>query len=179
MKHSLQTAPPPQIPVARNSAPSSYFGPSNFHWLIRGRLGGMSQAGLLRSLDNDLIGVSSLGVTHVVTLTSEWDAPLAEFSQQGIAGIRLPIDDMQAPDLQLACDVCAQVDEILQKGGCLAFHCRAGRGRTGTMLAAQLIYYDFKHIDAITSVRDIYKYWIESDVQMEFLADFAGMLRKS
>ncbi|MBM7068691.1 dual specificity protein phosphatase family protein [Actibacterium sp. 188UL27-1] len=168
-----------RIPDALNSAPSAYFGPSNFHWLIRGRLGGMSQPGLLRSLENDLIGLKNLNVTHVITLTSEWEAPVAEFHERGISAIRVPIDDMDAPDPRVACDVCAQVDALLQDGGCVTFHCRAGRGRTGTMLAAQLIYYKYRDISAIETVRKTYRHWIESDVQISFLADFAAMLQRS
>ena len=45
------------------------------------------------------------------------------------------MQDRCAPGLTQAWDLYARIDQALTDGEILAVHCRAGRGRTGTLLA--------------------------------------------
>ena len=175
MNDLFGTETPAQLPQIRPEAPSEYFGPTNFTWLLRGRLGGMPQPGLIRAFDHDAEAITRMGVTTVVTLTAEWQAPEGQFAQHGLENIHVAIPDMAPPTLEQALTTCRRVAEILDAGGTVAFHCRAGRGRTGTMLAAMLIWYRQEFDTAIRSVKAANRNWIESESQMRFLDQFAAM----
>jgi protein-tyrosine phosphatase len=59
--------------------------------------------------------------------------------QHGVTPIHFPVPDMGAPDADEACQLIHQVISIVENGGRVLFHCYAGRGRTGIMLAAYLV----------------------------------------
>jgi atypical dual specificity phosphatase len=65
----------------------------------------------------------------------------------------------------------------MQDGDVVAFHCRAGLGRTGTMLAAQLVWAGHPPRAAIDTVRSINPRCIQSDAQIQFLRQFEISLR--
>ena len=54
-------------------------------------------------------------------------------------------------------------------GRVLAFHCRAGLGRTGTLLAAVLIWRGQGAVEAIETARAVHPRWIQSQEQFAFL----------
>lgn len=62
-------------------------------------------------------------------------------------------------------------------GEVVAFHCRAGLGRTGTLLACQLIWSGERAIRAIERVRQINPRAIQSDEQVAFLRAFELAVR--
>lgn len=70
------------------------------------------------------------------------------------------------------------IDTYLARSEVCVFHCKAGKGRTGTMLAAQLIYYEMSADEAILMTRGRNPQWIESDVQIAFLQAFEKGLRQ-
>ncbi len=147
-------------------------------WLVPGRLGGMPRPGRGEvGIDADLKAVRDLAVSMVVTLTEEWSPPDGLMERFGLKSIRLPIPDWQPPTLQQAATVCEQVAAELADGGSVVFHCQAGRGRTGTMLAAMLIWDRPDAKSAIDQVKWTNQDWIETASQMRFLEDFAVFRR--
>ena len=62
-------------------------------------------------------------------------------------------------------------------GASVAIHCRAGLGRTGTLLAAVLIYEGFAALDAIERVRRVQPRFVQSQSQAEFLERFERFIR--
>lgn len=165
------------LPEANAKAPASYSGPTSFRWAIRGRLGGMRRPGLTNCFDTDLDALARLGVTHVVSLTKEWEPPAEAFALHGLSCVYMPIPDMKAPALRHAVETCATLAEALDRGGAIVFHCRGGRGRTGTMIAAMLLWYQPDFEAAVAHVRSAEPAWIESDAQMDFLRQFARIRR--
>ncbi|MDX8354920.1 tyrosine-protein phosphatase [Cognatiyoonia sp. IB215182] len=157
------------VPSDVPNAPTAYAGPTNFTWLIRGRLGGMPRPGLHRDLAADLSAVTRIGVDTVVSLTEEWQPPVATFAEHNLKSVYVPIPDMQPPTMDQAVDTCSMLADMLQDGASIAFHCHAGRGRTGTLLAAMLIWYLPDFDAAITRIKRTNRYWIESSSQMNFL----------
>ena len=96
----------------------------------------------------------------------------------GIDPIHFPIVDMQVPELGPAMAMCRKVTRLTASGECVAYHCKAGLGRTGTMLAAQLIAEGVDATDALETVRRIEPRYVQSEVQERFLTQFEQHLRE-
>jgi atypical dual specificity phosphatase len=172
--------PPPPLPeVARGAVgPHAYVGPREFRWMVRGRLGGLPRPGIIAKLAHDLEGLQRLGVTTLVTLEEVETVPREALEAAGIAALHFPIIDMEAPEVQIAADWCREIANRLERGEVIAMHCRAGQGRTGTMLASQLIWSGVPAIDALDQVRGINPRWVTSSDQVAFLSRFCEYLRR-
>lgn len=163
---------------AATSAPSASRGPRGFAWLLPGRLAGTPWPGLIHGLDYDMRLLADIGVTQLVALTEErfdpgWAAPY------GIGCLAHPMPDMQAPGLSQALAICRDIDAMLQGGEVIAVHCRAGLGRTGTVLAAYWLWRSAGKADALSAlehVRRIEPGWVQSQPQVRFLEEFARRL---
>lgn len=151
-------------------------GPRNFRWLRQGQLAGTPQPGLLVDIDQDFQALKRVGVTHLITLTEEplQNAPLEKFN---IRNIHFPIVDMQAPTIEDSARLCTIVANLLSKNATIAYHCRAGIGRTGTMLVAQLIWEGMDDQAALETARNIYRAWVQSEEQEAFLTQFYQWVR--
>jgi atypical dual specificity phosphatase len=67
---------------------------------------------------------------------------------------------------------------MLAAGRAVGFHCKAGLGRTGTMLAAQLIWEGTDAATALSQVRTVEPGWVQSDRQALFLRQFEDWLQR-
>ena len=170
----LSTAAQAEVPPEREDYPSAYYGPTNFTWLVKGRLGGCPRPGLVQTVEADAASLRRIGVTLLVSLTEEWQPPVSLLADHGLDSLHVPIPDMMPPTRDQAERTCRLVAEALEQGQSVAFHCRAGRGRTGTLLAAMLLWYRPDLSAAITRVKTANRFWIESPAQMDFLKDFAA-----
>lgn len=164
--------PPPPLPSAA-TASSTSTGPRGFHWVLRGQLAGVPRPGLVADTDNDLAGLRDVGVTMLVCLEEKPTVPTPLLARYGITGLYFPIEDMRAPPLAEAAKHCQLVERLVARGEVVCVHCRAGLGRTGTMLACQLIWRGVPALDALETVRAIQPRWVQSDEQVEFLIAFA------
>lgn len=154
---------------------SAYLGPKDFHWLVLGRLGGAPRpgVGMDRDTRGDLEKLRRLHTTLLVNLTEEEDPPADLLHEAGLESHHHRIPDMGAPDFAAAFETCRLVDRYLTQDKVCVYHCHGGKGRTGTMLAAQLIYYGFDADSAIARTREQNSKWIESQEQFDFLYLFA------
>jgi len=155
---------------------SSYRGPSGFHWLIEGLLGGMRLPGVLTEMRYDIEALRRVNISLLVTLNEVWSPPADELAAFGVDSYVHKITDLQAPDFEQALATCQHVDGYLAKDKACVYHCRAGVGRTGTMLAAQLMYYGLSSNQAIETARKKNPRWIETDAQLDFLHGFNAYL---
>ncbi|MCF6273864.1 MAG: hypothetical protein L3J37_11885 [Rhodobacteraceae bacterium] len=151
---------------------SPYRGPSGFHWLVNGLLGGVRRPGVLTKTKYDLEALRRVNVSLLITLNEVWSPPVEEMAALGLDSYVHKITDLQAPTFEQALATCRHVDSYLAKDKVCVYHCRAGVGRTGTMLTAQLMYYGLSADQAIRAAREKNPRWIETDVQMEFLYEF-------
>lgn len=169
-------ATPPPMPVEARNYVSDALGPRNFLWLKKGILAGTPQPGLVTELEYDLKALKRVGVTVLVTLLEQPFLGSEELKNYDIRNIWEQVEDMKAPSIEQARRICQQVDELMREGEVVAYHCKAGLGRTGTMLAAQLIWEGENAFDALDKVRYIEPRWVQSEEQVKFLEAFADEL---
>lgn len=163
-------------PVSKVEEPKSPT-PTGFRWLEPGLLGGCVRPGLLTEMDQDLEGLRALGIRVLVCLEETATIAAADLERFGLTGIHVPVDDMQAPSVDDAGVLCDRVRQLRDQKIPVAFHCRAGLGRTGTLLACTLIWDGASASEAFERTREIHPGWIQSEVQIEFLGEFAKSLR--
>ncbi|CUM64300.1 uncharacterized protein PRCAT00001900001 [Priceomyces carsonii] len=78
-------------------------------------------------------------VQLVVRLNSHlYDA--SEFTKRGIKHIDMIFDDGTCPTLEYVQKFIGAAECVINKGGKIAVHCKAGLGRTGCLIGAHLIY---------------------------------------
>jgi atypical dual specificity phosphatase len=164
------------LPKAATDYKSHVLGPNGFLWLKQGQLAGTPRPGLLVDIEQDLRALKRVGVTDLISLTIR---PLDHKICQAhkIQVILSPIPDMQAPSMQQALDINQQIMHLLKDKKTIAIHCRAGLGRTGTLLAAQLIYEGKTALSSVEEIRNIEPRWIQSEQQIAFLEAYEQFLK--
>ncbi len=142
--------------------------PKGFCWLHPGLLGGTQKPD-----EAALKALSQLGTRLLVSLTQEWQPDAAIIARHGMRSLYAPVPDFQPPSVQQASMICRVASAFTARGEAVVFHCRAGKGRTGTMLAAMQIWAGMSAESAIAQVRAQNGEWIETEGQLGFLVDFA------
>lgn len=172
LEPSQVPAPLPAPAVVR----SRFEGPRNFFWVLPGQLGGLPRPGIVETVKHDLDALKRLGVTHLVTLEETKTVDPLALEKAKIDLIFFPIIDMGVPELAAAEQLCKQIATIIQTSGVVALHCRSGLGRTGTLLACQLIFGGETAHRALERVRRIIPRAVQSQAQVTFLSLFEAFL---
>ena len=87
----------------------------------------------------DVPRLAEMGITAVVNTCEEYSGPRAAYRRYGIEQLRIPTVDFTHPRLS---DVTAAVDFMQSRiagGGKVYVHCKAGRGRSATVVACWLM----------------------------------------
>lgn len=120
----------------------------NFSWLIEKRLAGVS---FPRSEDA-LALLQLLGVKALLSLSEE-PVPADRLTKYGFQVEHIAVEDFTAPTLKQVERAIASIDGFLAQNLPLAVHCRAGLGRTGTILACYQVSHGSSVREAIELVR--------------------------
>src|SRR5436189_878443 len=99
----------------------------------------------------DFARLRKMGYSVVVSLACD-HLNTFEIEDAGFEHKKICVEDFTAPTLDQVDECVAFVDSKIAEGKKVLVHCFAGRGRTGTMLAAYLIH---KGMSAEAAVREI------------------------
>lgn len=166
--------PPPPLPAAARTAMSGACGPRGFLWLRPGELAGTPLPGVFHDRDYDLAALNRVGIRHLINLT-EHEMEVEGPARFGIVSHWFPVIDMAPPSMTQAAAICSLIDRLIAAGEPVAVHCRAGLGRTGTVLAMHLIWSGQAALEALEAVRRIEPRWVQSEMQIEALEQFRAV----
>jgi hypothetical protein len=146
-------------------------------WSPPGLLAGLSRPGIVASADDQFRHLAQAGVRQLICLEQQLAPVLAGAAEFRIQLSHFPIPDMAAPTLAQAVEFCRLAERANASGEGVAFHCHGGLGRTGTAIAAVLVWYGLSSEQAIQYVRRSRPRAIQSAAQTAFLSTFAEHIR--
>ncbi len=135
--------------------------PPGFSWVERPHLAALAYP----DSAEDLRWLRQHGIDVLVSLT-EYPAPRHWINEAGIMSVHIPVEDMSAPSEQQFDLILETIRKANQSGMGIAVHCAAGRGRTGTVLAAYFVSQGLSAIEAVEKVRKLRPGSIETAEQV-------------
>jgi atypical dual specificity phosphatase len=87
----------------------------------------------------DVEGLARRGVRAVINACEEYRGPVTRYRQHGIEQLHLPILDYAEPSSEQALRALAFMREHLAAGSGVLVHCKAGRGRSATLILCWLV----------------------------------------
>lgn len=181
MRNLVSLPPPSRDGVAQASTVGKVHyhsggAPRGFNWIVPGKVAGCPAPGVSASIDYDLELLARTGVTRLITLTED-NLDQVILGRHKLTNVHLPIFDREAPSIAQTHMLLMRMQKFIENGDVLAVHCKAGLGRTGTILAAWLIREGGLSAEAaVTRLRMIEPGYIQSEVQEEFLRSYEADL---
>lgn len=146
--------------------------PRNFSWLEQAKVAGCARP----ESEAELKAVRAQGVQAIVSLTG---TPLNPelVSELGFDYLHSHISG--APTMQQLNEIVKLIEAKNAQSKPVLVHCAEGKGRTGTVLAAYLVYHGLRSDDAIQVVRQKRPGSIESPEQENAIHEFERFLKRA
>ena len=87
----------------------------------------------------DVPHLRDAGVRAVINLCEEYRGPVKAYEHAGIQQLRIPLVDYTSPDLSQVDECVAFMDRYVSQGDIVYVHCKAGRGRSATVVLCWLM----------------------------------------
>ena len=130
-------------------------------------------------VDYDMQALAKVKIDWLVSLEEEKTVPERYANEVGIKIRHLPIQDMRTPGLAATRELVTEMHDWLTAGKRLAVHCKAGLGRTGTIIAAYFVFIGLRPLEAIQKVRCVDHRMIQSEEQERFIQVFFDWLAET
>ena len=140
----------------------------NLWWVIPGKL-----AGVRKPTADELRELQMSGIGAIVSVLDD-PSNLDLYQQVDIPFQWLPIHGGKPPSLDQIQELASFIDEQHRQGLAVAVHCTNGLRRTGTMLAAYLIYVGSTYDSAMGAIQLANPEVELRDAQIDFLRSLAG-----
>ena len=148
--------------------------PSNFSWF-----NDYLAASSIPICEEEIYWLREAGIEVIVSLDLDFDdSVLDAIKKTGIEHVIIEIQELAAPSTNQMLKFVEVVKWAKERGKKVLVHCFAGCGRTGTMLAALLVYEGYAPMDAVREVRKVRPCSIESYEQLEAIKKFWNMLNR-
>ena len=157
--------------------------PSNFSWIVEGKLAG---SGMPMTF-SEFAWVIKHGVKTIITvrevpLPSKWFTDSGNnnnSSDDGINYFHLRVEDYGVPSLEELDNTVDYIQHQIDNQKPVMVHCAAGRGRTGTILAAYLLKKEnLTAEEAIKKIRKLRPGSIQSDRQEIMMSMYEMYLKR-
>lgn len=141
--------------------------PPGFSWIDKPHVAALA----FPDSADDLRWLRRNGVEVLISLT-ETPAPRQWVNEAGLMLVHVPVPDMGAPSHRQFETILDTIQRANQSGLGVAIHCAAGKGRTGTALAAYFVGQGLSAAAAIEKVRDLRQGSIETTDQALAVEEF-------
>jgi atypical dual specificity phosphatase len=126
----------------------------NFSWLLAGKVAGSSKPGATNKIEDDLCFLSEQSIRAILNLCHAPHPPEL-LRKYHLITRHVPIADFSAPDFTQIERSVSFIERHVQLNEPVLVHCRAGYGRTGTILACYLVQRGMSPAQAISEVRHL------------------------
>lgn len=150
--------------------------PGGAWWLEPGRLLGLARPGILGDANAVFDWLARHRVRHLVCLERDCGCDAALLAARDIARHAHAVTDMGAPSTTQAIEICGLADTARAAGQAIAVHSRSDLGRTGTVLAAILVWRGDEPATAVARVRAVQPYAVQSLVQYHFVHELGALV---
>ena len=144
--------------------------PVGFSWIIDQKLAGAGQPGLIHDIEEDDTYYKNLGISFIINLTENIISPSP--AKYGFREEHFPIDDMSIPDMNATHCLCQRILAAIEEGEIVLLHCKAGLGRTGTILACCLTLQGKNAEDALQYIRLKNSSYVQTVEQEQFIGKY-------